>query len=168
MRFIESIAVLFGATAAFAAPLDHATQKKQLESLIGAALPFAETMLRTHGEYFPFGATMDAKGKITSVGAAPGGEHPPSTEVIALLKGAYRSQGASGKIIACALVYDVRTIPPGATEKTDAVAIDLNHRDGMSVTMYYPYHIDSDKNVVFGVAFAVKGPEDIFQRNKDG
>ncbi|MGA2694103.1 MAG: hypothetical protein ABSF76_17195 [Opitutaceae bacterium] len=164
MRFIKSIAVLFGASAAVAAPLDHTMQKKQLESLIGAALPFAQTMLTNHGEFFPFGATMSPDEKISSVGADPGGEHPPSAEVIALLKGAYRKDGASGKIIACALVYDVRTVPPGSTEKSDAVAIDLNHRDGMSVTMYYPYHIDPDKKVVFGTAFAVKGPDDIFPR----
>jgi len=66
--------------------------------------------------------------------------------------------------MACALVYDVRVIPPGATEKSDAVAIDLNHRDGMSVTMLYPYHIAPDKKVTFGQPFAWKGADDIFTR----
>jgi hypothetical protein len=168
MRFLKSIAVLFGASTAVAAPFDHAAQKTQLESLVSVVRPFAEKMLRAQGEYFPFGATMDAQGKITSVGAAPGGEHPPSVDFISLLKGAYRINAASGKIIACALVYDVRIIPPAMTEKTDAVAIDLNHRDGMSVTMYYPYRIDPDKKVAFGIPFAVKGPDDIFNRKKDG
>jgi hypothetical protein len=168
MRFLESVAFFVGASIAMGAPLDRAAQKKQLEMLIGAALPFAQQMLKAHGEYFPFGATMDAQGKISQVGADTGSEHPASADIIALLKGAYRKNGLEEKIIACALVYDVRTVPPGATEKSDAVAIDLNHRDGLSVTMYYPYRIEADKSVVFGTAFAAKGPSDIFTLKQDG
>jgi hypothetical protein len=168
MRFLKSIAVLFGASAVVAATLDHAEQKKQLEELLASALPFAETMLTKHGEFFPYGATMTPDGKIAAVGGSTGDESPKSVEVIALLKEGYRKDGASGKIMACALVYDVRTIPPGQTEKTDAVAVDLNHRDGMSVTMYYPYRIASDKKVTFGELFASKGADDIFPRKKTG
>lgn len=47
--------------------------------------------------------------------------------------------------MAGSLVYDVRVIPPGQSEKTDAIQIDLDHIDGMSVTMFYPYKIGSDK-----------------------
>jgi hypothetical protein len=168
MRFIKSIAVLFGASAAVAAPFDHATQKQQLEDLLTAARPFADTMLAKHAEFFPYGATMAPDGKIAAVGGYTGEEHPKSVEVITLLKEAYRRDGASGKLLACAVVYDVRIVPPGKTEKTDAIAVDLNHRDGMSVTMYFPYQIGPDKEVVFGELFASKGPDDIFPRKKEG
>lgn len=111
---------------------------------------------------------MDPTGKITNVGGYTGDEHPKSTEVIDLLKKAYRRDGESGKIMACALVYDIRTIPPGQTEKTDAVAVDLNHRDGMSVVMVYPYKIGADKKVQFAAQFAVKGASDIFKSKTKG
>jgi hypothetical protein len=62
------------------------------------------------------------------------------------------------------LAYDVRCIPPGQTEKSDAVAVDLNHRDGMSIRMIYPYRIGADKKVVWGQLFANKGVDDIFPR----
>lgn len=163
-RLLRSLGLLFSATVATAAPFDHATQKKQLETLIGAARPFAEQMLTNHGEFLPYGATMGLDEKIGAVGGYTGEEHPKSTDVIALLKQAYRKDGAAGKLLACALVYDVRTIPPGGTEKCDAIAIDLNHRDGMSVTMLYPYRITPDKKVEYGEPFAVKGPGDIFER----
>jgi hypothetical protein len=123
-------------------------------------------MLQGQGEYFPYGATMGPEGKITNVGGYTGEEHPKSSQVITFLKAAFRKEGELGKIVACALVYDVRTVPPGATEKSDAVAIDLNHCDGMSVTMMYPYHINTDKKVVFGQPFAVKGAGDIFPKEK--
>jgi len=164
MRFLKSVAVLFGASVVVAAPLDHATQKKQLEELLAATLPLAETMLTTHAEFFPYGATMGPDGKITSVGGYTGEEHPESAEVIALLKAVYRKEGATGKIMACALAYDVRCIPPGQTEKSDAVAVDLNHRDGMSIRMIYSYRIGADKKVVWGQLFANKGVDDIFPR----
>ena len=85
-----------------------------------------------------------------------------------LLKAAYAKDAASKKIMASALVYDVRTTPPGATEKSDAVAIDLDHRDGMSITMFFPYRIGADKKVSFGEAFATKGAGTIFPRSAGG
>ena len=156
--------IMFATQTLIAAPLDQKMQKQQLESLLQAALPFGEMMLKNHGEFFPYGATMGVDEKITNVGGYTGDEHPKSVEVIKLLKDAYRRDGAAGKIMACALVYDVRVIPPGQTEKTDAVAVDLDHRDGMSVTMIYPYKIGSDKQVTFSQPYAQKGIAEIFPK----
>src|SRR6266567_4747931 len=131
MRLLKSILALFiGASAAAGAQKDTKTQKQELESLLDAALPFAKQMLTNHGEFYPYGATIDHKGQISNVGGYTGDEHPKSTELIDLLKAAYRRDGETDKIMACALVYDIRTIPPGQTQKTDAVAVDLDHRDG--------------------------------------
>lgn len=169
MRLLKSILALFlGASAAVGAPKDTKTQKAELEKLLDAALPFAEQMLTEHGGFYPYGATMDPEGKITNVGGYTGDEHPKSTEVIDLLKAAYRRDGEAAKIMACALVCDIRTIPPGQTEKTDAVAVDLDHRDGMSVVMVYPYRIGADKKVQFATAFAMKGAGEIFKSKAKG
>jgi hypothetical protein len=139
-------------------------QKQQLESLLKVVLPFGEMMLKNHGEFYPYGATMDVDEKITNVGGYTGDEHPKFVEVIKLLKGAFRRDGATGKIVACALVYDTRFTPPGQTEKTDAMAVDLDHRDGMSVTMIYPYRIGPDKQAIFSPPFAQKGSAEIFPK----
>jgi len=169
MRFLKSILALFiGASATVGAQKDTSTQKLELEKLLDAALPFAKQMLTNHGEFFPYGATMDPKGKITNVGGYTGEEHPKSTEVIDLLKAAYRRDGETDKIMACALVYDIRTIPPGQAEKTDAVAVDLDHRDGMSVIMIHPYKIRADKKIEFGKTFAMKGKSEIFKSRTKG
>jgi hypothetical protein len=66
------------------------------------------------------------------------------------------------------VIYDVRIVPPGQTEKSDAVAIDLDHRDGMSVIMYFPYRLTSEKKVIWGELFASKGSNDIFPRKNGG
>jgi hypothetical protein len=41
-----------------------ATPKAECETLMNAALPFAEKMLKEHGEFFPYGAALKATGKL--------------------------------------------------------------------------------------------------------
>ena len=169
MSILKSIIALFlEASTAVAGQKDTKTQKAELEKLLDAALPFAQQMLATHGEFYPYGATMDTTGKISNVGGYTDDEHPKSTEVIDLLKQAYRRNGEAGKIMACALVYDIRTIPPGQTDKTDAVAVDLDHRDGLSLVMVYPYKIGADKKVQLATPYAVKGANGIFKSQTKG
>jgi hypothetical protein len=143
-------------------------QKDDLEKLLAAAVPFAQQMLRTRGEFYPYGATMDVNGKVSSVAGYTGNDHPESHEIIDLLKASYRRDANAGKILACALAYDVRVVPPGETDKTDAIEVDLDHRDGMTITMFYPYRIAGDKTVTFGAAFAQKGRGGIFSPPKKG
>jgi hypothetical protein len=168
MRFLKSILALFSGAGAAAAQKEARTQKLELEKLLDAVMPFAKQMLTNHSEFFPYGATMDANGKITSVGGYTGDEHPKFTEVIDLLKSAYRRDGDTGKIMACALAYDIRAIPPGQTQKTDAVAVDLDHRDGMSIIVIYPYAVGTDKKLQLGTPYAVKGKREIFKSKMKG
>lgn len=136
--------------------------KQDAETLMNSALPFAEKMLSEHGEFFPFGEAMKPSGEIVSVGADSGVEHPPSQEVIDILKSAFRSAAAENEYIATAIVYDALTIPPGGEEKTDAVAVALDHRDDYSVVVFFPYHL-TDGTVEFQPPFASKGAGDIFE-----
>ena len=164
MGLFKSVNSLFGSARPAPVPLDPATQKRQLEELFTAAFPFAQKMLTSHGEFLPYGATMNPAGKISAVGGYTGKEQSKSGEVIALLKEAYRADGASGNIIACAVAYDARVIPPGQAEKTDAVAIAVDHRDGMSLTMFTPYRIGADKTVTFGQLYGTRGLQEIFPK----
>lgn len=141
---------------------DSQSQKQELEQLLSAAMPFAEQMLKTNGEFYPYGSTMDSQGKISAAGGYTGTAHPKSTELIDLLKASFRHDAKAGKIVACALVYDIRTIPPGKTTKTDAIRVDLDHRDGMSLTVVYPYTIAPDKTFILGEPFAMKGQGEVF------
>lgn len=115
--------------------------KDDAETLLGAVMPFAEQMLAKHGEFLPFGAVTKADGEITLVGGHDGGERPPSQDVIHLLADALRRGAAAGEYKATAIVYDVRLKPPGRDEVTDSIAAELEHRDGYSVTVCFPYHL---------------------------
>jgi hypothetical protein len=135
--------------------------KDDCNQLLNAALPFAEQMLRDHGEFFPFGAQMLPDGEIVSVAADDGEHHSRSQNLIDVLQAAFKAGAADGQLLATALVYDVRVVPPGASEKSDAIALNLDHRDSYSVTVFFPYTI-TDGQPTIGDAFANGGDYSIF------
>ena len=52
----------------------------ELDALFNTLFPFAQTqtMLREHGEFYPFGALMTSSGEIRQVGAKmEDDDHPP-------------------------------------------------------------------------------------------
>jgi hypothetical protein len=140
------------------------TPKSQCEELLAAVIPFAKKMLSEHGEFYPFGASVKANGEIVQAAAYDGREHPPSEPLIDLLRQAFRADAKSGAIIASATVYDVRTIPPGSSTKTDAVAVELDHRDNYSVVVMYPYTVSAGA-VQFAAPFAHQGKFEIFAKH---
>jgi len=135
--------------------------KDDCNLLLIAALPFAEQMLRDHGEFLPFGAQMLPDGEIVSVGVDDGEDHSRSQNLIDALQVAFKAGAADGELVATALVYDVRVVPPGAREKTDAIALNLDHRENYSVTVFFPYAL-SEGEPEIGDAFASGGDYSIF------
>ena len=133
--------------------------KADCEVLANHVIPFAEQMLRTHGEFFPFGAAMRPDGQLVPVAGYDGDEHPQSADLIRLIKEGFIQSARQGRYKATALAYDTRLTTAG--ESSDAIAVSLNHRDNYSVIAFFPYTI-SDGNVTIGAAFAEKGEADIF------
>jgi threonine synthase len=80
-----------------------------------------------------------------------------------MLKQALIAGAVEGRYKATALVYDVRVTLPSSGEKSDAVAVALDHRDDYSVVVLIPYKIRNGK-AVFGGAFSQRGESDIFRR----
>jgi hypothetical protein len=135
--------------------------KQDVEELLNDFIVFAKELLEKHGEFFPFGATMAPDGESSVVAGYEGTEQPPSQEIINLLNEAFKSAAKSGEYKATALFFDVRVTPPNAGEKSDAVAVALDHRDNYSVIVFYPYTIANGR-VTFGELFAQDGANRIF------
>lgn len=136
-----------------------------LNELLNALLPFAQQMLAEHGEFYPFGSTMTVEGEIVAQGASIGEEHPKSQPLIELLTEAYRQQALNGEIRAAGICYDVRTIPPGQTEKTDAVCLALEHQTGQSVSVFVPYKKGLFGKVKYGAIFAAAREPEFFTKS---
>jgi hypothetical protein len=125
-----------------------------LDQLLNVALEFAKKMLEEHGEFYPFGSSMDLTGKIVVDGAATGQEHPPSQELLDLLSQSYATRAEAGELRAAAICADVRVVPPGAAAKTDAISVGLEHATGEAVTVFLSYQQGLFGRVRYGTLFA--------------
>lgn len=135
--------------------------KADCEELMNAVLPFAEKILGEQGEFFPYGGAMCPNGEIVYVAGYDGREQPPSLDIIQLIKEAFVKGANDGVYSATALVYDVLIAVSAADEKRDAIAVSLNHRDGYSVIVIFPYRLQAG-DVIFDEALAEAGEADIF------
>ena len=136
--------------------------KSDAEVLLAELLPFAEKMLREHGEFFPFGGRMNRDGEIVWEGASNGQDRPISQDLISLLRNGHRDVADRGLIRASAIVYDVRIVPPGCSSKQDAIAVELDHEYGYSAIVYFPYRLDSAAALHVEPPFAHKGLNSTF------
>jgi hypothetical protein len=139
--------------------------KADCETLMNKVLPFAEQMLKEHGEFVPYGGALKNTGEIASIAGYDGRERPPLIDVIKLLKQGFVAGAKSGDFKATALVYDVRVVVPSSGKKSDAIAVSLNHRSNYSVVVYYPYELKKGV-LTYGGVFAQKGESDIFASKK--
>ena len=160
MKYTVVLASLLFFTAS-AIGADQMQAKTDVEKIMNAMLPFAVQMLEKQGEFFPYGVAMTPAGEVVSIGGYDGREQPPSQGIINLLKDSFRSAAKTKKYRATGIFFNVRTVPPGTTEKTDAVAIALDHKDNYSVVVYFPYKLKAGK-VQFGQVFSAAGANDIF------
>ena len=135
--------------------------KADCEALMNSVLSFAEQMLTTHGEFIPFGGAMRPDGQLVSISGDDGNEHPKSDDIIAIMKEGFVAAAHKGEFKATAIVYDVHVKLSSNEEMSDAIAVSLNHRDGYSVVVLFPYKIDAGE-LILGTAFAQKGEADIF------
>lgn len=106
-------------------------------TLLSAVLPFAQQMLAKHGEFFPFGATMNRDGKVALSASMPASEN--EQEVLAMLVSAHHQQAGEGAIRGSAICYNARVSMPGRSEKQDAICVQLEHESERCVQLFVPY-----------------------------
>jgi hypothetical protein len=136
--------------------------RPDLDGLTDTLIAFAERMLEKQKSFIPFGAAMSADGSISAVAGDVGKERPEAQEVIEFLTAAFRAQATAGTIRASGICIDVRTIPPGQADKTDAILARLEHKDGEAIDVYLPYRKPLLGKVKYGELFATRGTPQIF------
>jgi len=131
-----------------------ASPKQEAELLMNAVLPFAEQMLRQHGEFYPYGGIMRPDGSIAPVGMQdPTTDRPRSATVIETLRQELRARVERNEAKAAAIVFDVQVTPPGAGHKTDAIEVLVQHRDSYCAEVFFPYQLKNGQ-LSLGQVFA--------------
>ena len=113
--------------------------REEMNAVLSEAVKVACYFLQKRGEFFPFAVGMDQAGGLRHIQGWTGDESPPSNEILDLLqRGLARSAGA-GEFDCTGLVSDVR-ISTGV-ETTDAIRVQVEHRDEQPVVCYVPYRL---------------------------
>jgi hypothetical protein len=133
------------------------------ERLMNTVLPVADKMLKQFKEFYPYGAYMRPNGRIVEVGAAEHRtEHPKSKDLLDKLRSSFSKLAASNKCKATAIVFDVLLKSSDTHQHSNAIQICLEHSDGYSAEVFFPYETTDDGRVVYGETFAQEGGHDVF------
>lgn len=139
-----------------------ADAKKESERLMNDVLPLAKKMLREYGEFYPYGGYIKCDGSIVHVGAAdPETDHPGSQDLIYILRNSFQEMARNRQCRAVVIVFDVAVKTPHSDQKSDAIQVCVDHVDGYSVEVFFPYQIEGGE-IVYGSVFAQEGDHKIF------
>lgn len=160
MKIIVISFIILFSTITVGKPLENG--QEECQKLFDSVFPFAKQMLTEHGEFFPYGEVMRQNNEIVSIGAKiEDGDQSSSSELIALLKSSFIKAGNAKEYKATAIIYDVIVNLPMINEKSDAIAVDLDHEKGYSVIVFISYTVNED-TFEFGEIFVNKGRSAIF------
>ncbi len=118
-------------------------------------LDFANQMLVENGSFSPFGGGVHSDGEIVSLGVEIDQGNPQSS--IDALAG----QLDVGPFDVGMIVVDIRVMPPGKSEKVDAIMLITESRNGFVKQSFLPYKIVNSK-VDYGERFDTNESRVIF------
>jgi hypothetical protein len=133
----------------------------EIQELLNFLLPYAEQMLKEHGEFYPYAAALDSDGGLNAVGADVDDDTPDVGEVLLALHEGLRQRAAEGAIRASGIAADVTLTDPDSGETTDAVQVELDHADADAVDVFVPYETEPG-GIKFGELVAAEGREPVF------
>lgn len=136
--------------------------KQEAEVLMNAILPVAEKMLRQYHEFYPYGGCMRPDGSIVQVGAADQDtDRPRSKDLLYVLWSSFREMAERNECKAVAVVFDASVNLPNSDRRSDAIQVSIEHVDGYSVEVFFPYHLTSGE-LVYGETFVQLGKHEVF------
>ena len=142
------------------------TAKQECEKLMNSLLPTAQSMLSKYREFYPYGGYIELDGQIRHVGVKDEStEYPQSEDMIDALEKLFLEKARAHECRATALVCNVRMKEPGGDRKFDAIQVRLDHADGYSTEVFFPYEI-VEEEVRYGETFAHKGKDGIFRHHR--
>ena len=138
------------------------TPQEDCEELMNLVVPFAAKMLKDRHTFVPFGATMAPTGQIDGALSTTGDAKPDVDQLISSLELGFHRGATEGKYKATAIVVDMVIVAPGKSAQQDGVAVRLDHRDGYSVIVGFPYSFSDKGELVMEPPFATEGAHQIF------
>jgi hypothetical protein len=113
---------------------------EQLTALLQYCGDFARLMIEDSGEFYPFGAEIDAMGELRALGFADGTERPSPQELYEYAQSVLSAKARSGQIIAGAIAVNVNIPPQFESLLPDGIRVHVE-ASNFSRFIYQPYSI---------------------------
>ena len=120
---------------------EDASVRDDANEVLNASVTYAKRMLRKYGQFGPFAYRMKEDGDVALEVVA---QHDMPAEPAMLLDLLYEQlseRAKKGLIRASAVASNVTMAASSKEGYTDAVMVDIEHRDGYSVQAFVPYRI---------------------------
>jgi hypothetical protein len=129
--------------------------REQCEALKRAAMSMAQELLRSHGEFPPYGLGLSAGDEVVELEESAPRDALRGGDAGDALRATLADALKARAVEATALVYEAAITAPAPGPRGDAIAIQLAHRDGYRAVIVYPYRFQ-DGDVVFGPAQVIE------------
>src|SRR5205823_12617492 len=93
----------------------------------------------------------------------PDTDHPKSKDLIYVLRSSLQDLAERNECKAVAMVFDLTVTLPNSEHKSDAIQVSLEHSEGYSAEVFFPYQL-VEKKLVYGEIFAQQGKNEVFAR----
>jgi hypothetical protein len=102
--------------------------KTEMDQVVTAAVTFAKGMLEGQGAFYPYAVKLTEAGE-TEMATVPAGAEDALATLVEMLA-AQRFELRAGAVVAAAHFESIAS---------DAVRVDIEHRDGAALTLVLPY-----------------------------
>ena len=135
--------------------------REEFDALIEFLVPFAQEMLELQGDFYPFAGYVDDSGEVCMVGAHLEDKHPDRKDVHAFLLEGFQAEASTKGYLATAICADGRAQRPDNEEVSDAVIVQLEHRDGTAISFALPY-AKVGNDITYGEPFGLRSKPAVF------
>lgn len=125
---------------------------QQLTALLEYCTEFARQMIEKAGEFYPFGAEIDASGQVKALGFWDGNEKPSAQELYAFAQNVFTKKATEGTTLGAAIAANVNIPPQYESKYRDGIRVHVE-AEGYSRYIYIPYAIT--KTGLFGRKLSV-------------
>lgn len=119
---------------------------EDFQRLLTEAIKAASFLIEKNNSFLPLVLYLQADGELAFAqfdGEDELDRAPDALDYLALAQAALRQVAWRGELRATALACDVRIKSSEESPLTDAIRVDLEHRDGGSLSFFQPYSIEA-------------------------
>jgi hypothetical protein len=133
------------------------------EMLADRILAFAKQAIVEDGVLIPISAVVSPEGEVVPLRRIrPPDEKDTASSLVDEILGILRSIARDRKARAVAWCIDMRVVPPGTTEKTDALVVFRESANGEASVLVTPYHGAPGPATVFAGSYTQANQPQIF------